>query len=412
VAESAPGRDVINVTTTTGKGILLTLTATDPNNTGNYLRNIRVIQADQEALYNSGEIFNPLFLQKTDNFSTVRFMDWMETNDSTQKEWSHRPEVDDASYAEHGVPLEIMINLANQLQADPWFNMPHQATDEYITNFAQIVKEQLEPDLKAHVEFSNEVWNWSFDQAHYASQQAKARWGIMGDGYMQWYGMRSAQTSDIWENVFGDEKDRVVSVVSTQTSWTGLENAVLDCPKWVAEGNEPCYKHGIDAYAITGYFGRDLGLAENTATVESWLNEPDGGFSKAFEQLRYGNLLTNSKSLAQVRDLFNYHANVAQERGLQLVGYEGGQHIVGVDSVANNTRLTNFFIELNRRPEMYDLYTELLNNWENAGGTLFNHFSDIAEPRKSGSWGALEYLSQNGSPKYNALMDFIEAQPV
>lgn len=404
--ESTPGRDTIDFNPT-GKGILITLAATDPNETGNYLRNIRVIRADQENLYNSGEIFNPLFLQKTDDFSAVRFMDWMETNNSTQKEWIDRPEVEDASYAEHGVPLEVTIDLANKLDADPWFNMPHQATDEYIANFAQIVKEQLEPELKAYVEFSNEMWNWSFDQTRYAQQKAQERWGIGGDGYMQWYGMRSAQTSDIWEGVFGDEKHRVVSVISTQTAWEGLERAVLDAPAWVAEGNEAPYKHGIDAYAITGYFGRELGLAENTATVESWLSEPDGGFSKAFEQLRYGNLLANSKSLEEVQDLFEYHANVSQERGLQLIAYEGGQHVVGVGGIVNNDTLTNFFMELNRRPEMYDLYTELLNDWEEAGGTMFAHFSDIGEPRKWGSWGALEYLGQDGSPKYDALKDFI-----
>ncbi|HIK30153.1 MAG TPA: hypothetical protein IGS17_14715 [Oscillatoriales cyanobacterium M59_W2019_021] len=409
-AESAPGRDVVDFNPT-GKGILITLSATDPNDTGNYLRNIRVIRADQEDLYNSGEIFNPLFLQKTDDFSTVRFMDWMETNNSTQQEWSDRPEVEDASYAEHGVPLEVMIDLANELDADAWFNMPHQATDEYIANFAQIVKEQLEPELKTYVEFSNEMWNWSFDQTRYAQQKARERWGIGGNGYMQWYGMRSAQTSDIWEGVFGDDKHRVISVISTQTAWKGLERAVLDAPAWAAEGNEAPYKHGIDAYAITGYFGRELGLAENTATVESWLSEPDGGFSKAFEQLRYGNLLANSKSLEEVQDLFEYHANVAQERGLQLIAYEGGQHIVGVGSIVNNAALTEFFIELNRRPEMYDLYTELLSDWEEAGGTMFAHFSDIGEPRKWGSWGALEYLSQDGSPKYDALTDFIATHP-
>ncbi|MGB3557419.1 MAG: calcium-binding protein [Geitlerinemataceae cyanobacterium] len=408
--ESTPGRDIINITTP-GKGVLLTLTATDPNNNGDYLRNIRVVRADQEALYNSGEIFNPLFLQKTDDFSAIRFMDWMETNDSTQKEWNDRPEVEDASYALDGVPVEVMIELANELDADPWFNMPHQATDEYMTNFAQIVKEQLEPDLKAYVEFSNEMWNWTFDQTHYALEQARERWDIGGNGYMQWYGMRSAQTSDLWENVFGDEKHRLVNVISTQTAWEGLENAVLDTPAWVAEGNEPAYKHGIDAYAITGYFGRELGLAQNTATVESWLSEPDGGFSKAFEQLRYGNLLENSKSLAEVQDLFEYHANVAQERGLQLIAYEGGQHVVGVGSIVNNEALTDFFIELNRRPQMYDLYTELLSDWDSVGGTLFTNFSDIAEPRKWGSWGSLEYLGQDGSPKYDALMDFIETHP-
>jgi hypothetical protein len=39
--------------------------------------------------------------------------------------------------------------------------------------------------------------------------------------------------------------------------------------------------------------------------------------------------------------------------------------------VKNNEELNNFFIELNRRPEMYDLYTELLNDWEKAGGLIY-----------------------------------------
>jgi hypothetical protein len=30
---------------------------------------------------------------------------------------------------EKGVPVEVMVQLANQLRADPWFNMPHQATE-------------------------------------------------------------------------------------------------------------------------------------------------------------------------------------------------------------------------------------------------------------------------------------------
>jgi hypothetical protein len=90
-----------------------------------------------------------------------------------------------------------------------------------------------------------------------------------------------------------------------------------------------------------------------------------------------------------------------------LVAYEGGQHIVGNKKVKNNKDLNNFFIELNRRPEMYDLYTELLNDWEKSGGGLFMHFVDIGKPSKHGSWGALEYVEQKESPKYNALIDFI-----
>jgi hypothetical protein len=80
---------------------------------------------------------------------------------------------------------------------------------------------------------------------------------------------------------------------------------------------------------------------------------------------------------------------------------------VGVGKVKKNEQLNNFFMELNRRPEMYDLYTELLNDWEKSGGGLFMHFVDIGKPSKYGSWGALEYVGQKESPKYNALIDFI-----
>ena len=388
----------------------MTITSTDPNKTGDYIRNIKVIEAKHEQLFNQGEIFNPLFLEKIKPFSTFRFMDWMKTNNSEQKEWKNRPTPKTSSYALKGVSIETMTALGNKLKKDLWFNMPHQATDEYITNFAKLVKNSLDPNLKIYVEFSNEVWNWQFKQSHYALNEGKARWGDKGDAYMQWYGMRTAQMCDLWKQVFADDKDRVVCVMSTQTAWQGLEKAALDCPEWVKEGNKPCYQHGISAYGITGYVGGGLGSPKNEALVQSWLNETDGGFNKAFEQLRIGGLITGERqgSLKEKNQTYIYHQQVAKERGLQLVAYEGGQHIVGVKKVKNNEELNNFFMELNRRPEMYDLYTELLNDWEKAGGGLFMHFVDIGRPSKHGSWGALEYLEQSGSPKYNALVDFIK----
>ncbi|MGE5659184.1 MAG: cellulose-binding protein [Actinomycetota bacterium] len=409
---STLGRDVIEVDASKGNGVMLTITSTDPQNTGNYLRNIRVIKPEFENTFVK-EVFNPVFLDKIKRFRALRFMDWMSTNYSEQKEWADRPKPEIASYALKGAPLEIMVALANKVKADPWFNIPHQATDDYITKFAQLVKEQLNPGLKVYIEFSNEVWNGAFSQSQYAGEQGKARWGQdKADAYVQWYGMRTAQMCDIWKRVFGNEQNRVVCVISTQTAWKGLENQVLDCPYWVAEGNKPCYQHGIDVYAVTGYFSGGLGSPENYRTVESWLQEPDGGFSKAIQQLREGGLLANTHdSLPDTYNGLKYHLEVAKRKQLNLVTYEGGQHIVGVGEVANHEKLTQFFIELNRRPEMHDLYLQLLNDWKRAGGTLFMHFVDIGVASKWGSWGALEYAAQNGSPKYNALIEFIDKNP-
>ncbi len=405
-ATSQQGRDIIAVTPGDG-GIHLIITATDPRKTGNYIRNIRVIPEQYEQTYRT-QVFNPVFLERVKKFRTLRFMDWMQTNGSEQGNWDTRAKVTDATYATgKGVPLEVMLDLANRMSIDPWFNMPHKASDLYMTNFAKLVRDRLNTNRKVYVEYSNEVWNWQFPQAQFALKEGKARWSTEGDVFAQWYGFRTAQMSDIWKQVFGRQRSRVVSVMGTQTAWRGLENAALDCPLWVAEGNKPCYQHGIDALAIAGYFGSTLGQGASQATVEAWSNEGEDGFKKAIAQLDQASLIPSEgydDSIKGIADSFRYYQNVVRSRGLQLVAYEGGQHLVN----SNNPKLSEFFISLNRRPEMTDLYTKLLEAWKQADGTVFMNFVDIARPSKWGSWGALEYVGQERSPKYDALTNFID----
>ncbi|AFZ17452.1 hypothetical protein [Allocoleopsis franciscana] len=409
--ESRPGRDVINVTGG-GAGICLHILETDPNKTGNYIRNIRVVPEQYEKTFTT-QIFNPDWIEKVKGFQTLRFMDWMETNNSPQKEWEDRPKLTNATWQGKGAPVEVMVTLANRLKTDAWFNMPHLATDDYIRKFAQYVKEHLDPQLKAYVEYSNEVWNWQFQQAHYASEQGKAKWGQdLGDAWMQFSGMKAAQVCDIWKKeVFKEASNRVFCVIGTQTAWKGLEEPLLNAPKWVAEGNEPPYKHGIDGLAVTGYFSGGLGKQENLDTVLSWRSDPDGGFGKAFKQLREGGLLKDGDTVPDIISLFEYHSKVAKEKGLKMVAYEGGTHIVGMGGAENNDQLTEFLIAINKHPEMYNTYTMLLNGWKKNGGTLFNHFVDVSKPSKWGSWGALTSLNEKGSPRYNALIDFMKNNP-
>ncbi|MEP0910226.1 hypothetical protein NDI45_04770 [Leptolyngbya sp. GB1-A1] len=407
---SSPGMDLVQADSLKAGGIHLQIMATDPNQTGDYLRNIRVYSEKDLPLVELGMRFNPEFLDRIKNFGMLRYMDWMSTNNSRQQDWSNRPLMSDATWSRKGVPIELMVQLANETGTNPWFNMPHSATDDYIRRFATYVRDHLDPKLKAYVEYSNEVWNWQFSQAGYAEAQAKQRWGESPagwGGWMQWYGMRAAQTADIWKSVYSSESpSRLVRVIATHTGWKGLEAAILNPPAWIAEGQQPVYQ-SFDAYAVTGYFGGSLGQPDHASTVRSWLSDPDGGFSKAFQQLRQGNSLPSKDSIQQTIDSFRYQADVAKQHGLQLVAYEGGQHIVGINGVQNDAQLTNFFIELNRHPEMQAIYQDLLNGWRAAGGTQFNQYSDIGAPNRWGSWGALENLDQASSPKYKALETFM-----
>ena len=160
---------------TPGDGpVALSLLETDPEDP---LRNITIIREDQLALSELGVLFNPLWLDRIADMRVLRFMDWMFTNGSVQTKWDDRPTLNDASYVWRGVPVEVMVALANKVGADPWFNMPHAADDAYMSAFAEYVRDHLDPTLLANVEYSNEVWNFIFPQAVWARDAKTARWG-------------------------------------------------------------------------------------------------------------------------------------------------------------------------------------------------------------------------------------------
>ncbi len=165
-AASVPGRDVIDVTPME-PGIQICVSQTDPANTGNYIRNIQVFAPGNETSVNEN-IFDPAFLTRLKPFGTLRFMDWMHTNNSAQINIEDMPRVGAATWTTSaGVPAEIIAKLANTLSTKPWFNMPHRATDGYVAEFATIVRNTLDPKLDIYVEYSNEIWNDQFSQGQF-----------------------------------------------------------------------------------------------------------------------------------------------------------------------------------------------------------------------------------------------------
>lgn len=59
--------------------------------------------------------------------------------------------------------------LVNKLNVNPWINVPHMATDDYVQNLAAFLKENIDPKLVIHVEYSNECWNSMFACNNYAA---------------------------------------------------------------------------------------------------------------------------------------------------------------------------------------------------------------------------------------------------
>jgi len=386
VVSSAPGKMIIAPNPAKG-GFFLRLTRTDPDD---YVRNIRVIMPGFADTWRENP-FHPAFLKRWKGMACLRFMDWMHTNGSKISRWTDRPTPDDATFSAKGVALEVMIDLCNRLKADAWFCMPHLADDEYVRNFAAMVKEKLDPGLKVWIEYSNEVWNSQFVQTRWTWE--KARELGLGPAERPWegggmfYARRSVEIFRIWQQVFGDRRRlmRVLAWQSGNTWW--MRRIVL--PHNDAGRN-------ADALAIAPYISCNVppqGRELSAATVEKWTVD------QALDYLEQQSL---PRSIRHMRDT----KEVADEYGLLLVAYEAGQHMVGVGGGHDNDAMTRLFHAANAHPRMGQIYDRYFEAWAQAGGDLMCYFSSVGRWSKWGSWGALQYYDDDPakSPKFQAII--------
>jgi hypothetical protein len=414
IVSQSQGRDVINVATT-NSGFEVQILATDPGHTGNYIRNIRVVKAEEEALLASGEMFRPGFVSLLTNFRALRMMDWLNTNDNPVTTWAGRTHVTDAGWGtDHGVPIEVAVQLCNEVQADCWLNIPVGATDDYITQMATLVHSTLAAGQRVYIEFSNEVWNFGFSQAAYARDQGKAMWPGQAndlDSNRSWFGMRTAQTCDIWKSVWGSDFSRVTCVLGAQAASAYTATMSLKCPLWT--GGAPCSNHNISAVAIAPYFG------DFQAPV-SWTSDSDGGLGKLFTQMTAGGVLAGGYAGGDLKMVSDWEAAfkpALAPYGLPLLAYEAGQGFTAFPTYGAGAPVTNLYMKANRDPRMGQMYAKALSDWKANGGTLYMHFVDISSPTQYGQWGALESFLDTTSPlsaapvKWQALQNFISSNP-
>jgi hypothetical protein len=127
-------------------------------------------------------------------------------------------------------------------------------------------------------------------------------------------------------------------------------------------------------------------------------------FKLALQELRDGSLSGKTEDTLStlISQVLPYHAALAADRGLELVMYEGGSHVVGMGPVVDDPEITDFFVALNYSAEMGQFYTELLSGWALVSDSPFNAFVEVSQPGKWGSWGALRHLGDD-NPRWQAL---------
>lgn len=385
VVSRAPGRIVVDIDGAKG-GVFVQLRRTNPTN---HVRNLRVLMPGFERTYRT-QVFHPGFLARWKDFNTFRFMDWMETNGSKQRNWSERPKPDDFTWTEKGVPVEVMVDLCNRLKANPWFTLPHLATDDYVRQFARLVKARLDPALKVHVEYSNEIWNGMFAQTKYAETEGQR----LGFGEKPWEAgwrfsaHRSGQIHRLWEEESGG-RDRLVRVIATQAAVPHISEQKLQF--------QDAWKQ-FDALAVAPYFSMNISPKGS--------RETPGASEVAQWPLERLLAYVQTNSLPEAAGWMRQQKAVADRFKVKLIAYEAGQHLVGVGGGENNDTLTALLQAANRHPRMKEFYTRYLDDWKAAGGELCCLFSSIGGYSKWGSWGMLEFADVTGSPKFDAVVEW------
>ncbi|MFV1985336.1 MAG: hypothetical protein ACC657_17445 [Thiohalomonadales bacterium] len=380
IVEQRPGRIVYQIT---GKGrTMLRLNWTNPSN---HARNMSFVALSDEATFKT-QPFRKEFLSTWGSLPAARFMDWLATNNSTNSRWNQRTTLSDMQQASKaGVAYEYIIKLSNLTKTNPWINIPHLATNNYVRQLATLFKNSLDPNLTVYVEYTNEAWNSIFAQTKYMAQQA-ARQGINRNEY---YSDRTSAIMDIWTNVYRNvPKKRYVRVMATQFSSQGVTNRIL------RRGNPSQH---VDALAVGPYFGGSYGRANS---VNATLRMSPSALAQRL-------LVTD---LPQNMDLMRIQKNIANSYNLRLIAYEAGQHLVGVRGPqVNNQKLTNLLVATNRHPKMKDIYFQYLKNWNAVSNDLIVLFSSVKRPGKYGSWGLLENGSQTiqQSPKASGVTKYM-----
>ena len=435
----------------------ISITATDPQGTGDYLRNIQVIwpggicngdfftwhrdASTCQGNYRSFDslrhliTFHPDFLRDLRRFATLRFMDWQHTNHLPVTwpytyadllalpafEWADRATRADARWGNadrRGAPVEVMVELANILGAEPWFSMPVHASDDYVRQFARFVRDHLDPALTAHVEYGNEHWNSQFATGALVEARGLQQWPAANpyDARMNWHAKRTVEICDLWRAEWGGRAGQVDCVMGAHNDNPGLTRyTLMDCTLWRDDARNPHKGTAcgslVDSLAIAPYFGGHVGQPANEATVTAWTQQADGGLNALFNELQNGGTLPVSGSQGAIAEAMSgvaAHRQIANDYGLHLLAYEAGQHLAGVGSVTDNAAVVNLFKAANRDPRMGQLYSDYLAAWRTNGGERAALYLSVGPYNKWGAWGLKEHQAQAASAKWDAVQAFLD----
>ncbi|MGA2889348.1 MAG: hypothetical protein ABSE51_14970 [Terracidiphilus sp.] len=421
----------IDFTTAAGSmGLIFTNTQrTAASAVGTGITNARLYRPGYAT--DGSQVFTTPFLNALSKVSTVRMMDWTNTNGNFVVNWADRVTPNSATQAglpnipytdpagtTHtnglgGVALEYQIMLCNTLQVDCYINIPMVANDAFVNNMALAIAfgtdgtnpytstqtnpvfPPLNPNLHFYLEYANEVWNSAADVYgvlyNICNNLAATDPGnpmLTVDPqtniyYTVWRypAWRMATISQIFANVFGSSAmmTRVRPLLETQQGdgQSTIQQALLWLNDYAQTLSPPTT---IPALLYGGGGSGYYGVLNSSNAL------PDDIFASGnYPDPQYANNWA-------VDSMWTYNY------GIKHIAYEGGPSI---EPPAPAVFTSAQYDTMNADPRIENMVETYHNAWSSQGGDLLIYYNLIGPPE----WEFSPDLINNPTtPKLDALV--------
>ena len=355
-----------------------------------------------DEMNNPKPVFHPLYASTYQQYRAIRFMKWLRPEDNHVENWSDRVPLHNQNFTddERGFAIEYPLAFANLLNADAYLNVPMMTNDDYVTQYAQLVDNGLNENLKIYLEYGNEIFNpvtplpygYALDQANEAGS------GIPNSDsdlikIAKFAGRRSVEIFDIWDNQITESSERLIKVLVGFNPLSDYTLNVLDF--------ENAATHA-DALAINGYIGPNRLYVDNVAAFDAM------SVNNILQEITLGNVINSEGSLVELNQNYITHAAYAADRNLQLIAYEGGNFM---QTTGAGQSVVDKFFTLNRDSRLSDAFVSNFENFEAAGATTFFYFLNEDFWTDEGAFGARRYQdeSREEAVVFDGLMNYIES---
>lgn len=299
------------------------------------------------------------------------------------------------------LPPATFFAYCSDLGASPWVNVPHAATDALIDELADLAIAGTPDGREVIVEYSNEIWNYSFWQGNYPPAMARSMNSLHAQdpvtypytypSGLAWYAHQCAHVRDRFRAKFaaaGRDPNLVVGVLGSQTMNAGITEAMV--MQLQAEGKT------FDALAIETY--------QDLKPPGSDIAGPDvSGALGRLDRDGMIDVLIASSHHGSRPGIVAIHAAVKRDHGFaaaRIVAYEGGPAYLS--PTQPNVRL----VEMMHSPRMYRYELAQLSFLQSLGYALDVRYTlaYYAQPGSNSAWTDLYTATQmpgTGSPAEN-----------